>query len=33
MELSKNIIGIQGVLSQCSQKIGEFTRINYKGGK
>lgn len=33
MELNTSFIDIQGILLKLKQDIGDFTRINYKGGK
>lgn len=33
MELTADLIAIQGILSSKMKHTGDFTRINYKGGK
>lgn len=33
MELNADLVSIQGILSSKLKEIGEFTNINYRGGK
>lgn len=33
MELTADLIAIQGILTSKIKQTGEFTKINYKGGK
>lgn len=33
MELTADLIAIQGILTSKMKQTGEFTKINYKGGK